>query len=367
MKLYQRYLLAQVRRPWAYILVGFCAIVVLIDLFDNFSDFMDGSLPLHQIALYYSILIPTYLPYMLPVSILLALLYALWNLGKSSEITAMRACGLSLSQIISPFLWMGLVCSMALLTINECFNPWAMHWTRQFREERHDGQTVGDHVVWNIAYMNEPAHRRWQAASFNPRASASYELRDLSITQQRPDDTVEFRLEATRGAWVDGHWWFENVNTRYFDRNNRPLGRVEPAAQLDLTSLSETPRDFIDETKDPETERSMADIRRFLATHNISRQTRNRFLVDYWYRLASPWLCLVVVLLGVPFGTSTSRRGMGMGILFALLSFFGYYVLMSFCLHWGKMPPQALPPFVAAWLPNLLFSTLGVTLLYRIR
>lgn len=367
MLLYRRYLLSHVRRPWAYILVGFSAIVVLVDLFDNFSDFMDGSVPPLQIALYYALLIPTYFPYMLPVSILLALLYALWNLGKSSEITAMRACGLSLSQIIAPFLSLGLACSVALLIINEFFNPWAMHWTRKFKEARHAGLSAASAVEHPFAYKNEPAHRLWQAGSFSPHASTSYELRDLSIVQYRPDNSEEFRLEATRGIWFDGHWWFENVNTRYFDRQNRPLGRIEPAAQLDLTSLSETPQNFIDETKDPETEFSISDIRRFLATHDISRTARNRYRVDYWYRMASPWLCIVVVLLGVPFGTSTSRRGMGMGIVFALISFFGYYVLMSFCLHWGKVPPQLLPPIVAAWLPNILFATLGLVLLHRIR
>jgi len=367
MKLYQRYLLSHVRRPWIYILVGFSAIAVLVDLFDNFSEFMDGSMPFLQILLYYAVLIPTYMPYMLPVSILLALLYALWNLGKSSEITAMRACGLSLSQIISPFVSLGLACSVALLLINEFFNPWAMHWTKQFREDRElqrQGQVRLEH---GFSYLGPKSHRRWSAVTFNPHADANYELKNLSIVQYRPDSSEEFRLEASRGLWLDGYWWFEDVKTRYFDHNNRPIGRVEPAAQLDLTSLSETPQDFIDETKDPETERSAADIRRFLATHDtISRAARNRHRTDYWYRLASPWLCIIVVLLGVPFGTSTSRKGMGMGILFALLSFFGYYVLMSFCLYWGK-DAQALPPFLAAWLPDILFATLGIVLLQRIR
>ena len=198
---------------------------------------------------------------------------------------------------------------------------------------------------------------------------SGYELRNLSVIQYRPDNenSVEFRMEADKGIWFDGHWWFQNVNTRYFDRDNRPIGRVEPAAQLDITSLSEKPRDFVDETKNPETERSATDLRRFLASHEISKLARNRIWVDYWYRLASPWLCVIVVLLGVPFGSSTSRRGMGMGILMALISFFGYYVLMSFCLHWGKSPPQALPPFLAAWLPNLLFTSIGLFLLHRIR
>lgn len=367
MKLYRRYLLDQVRRPWLYVLVGFSAIAVLIDLFDNFSDFADSATPLPNILLYYLVLVPTYLPYMLPVSILLALLYALWNLGKSSEITAMRACGLSISQIASPFLALGLLSSLALLAVNESFNPWAMQWTRRFREERHQ-RRLGPLLYENLTYKNAPANRLWRIAHFNPKASASYELRGVSLRQQRPDGSDEFSLDAKRALWRDGHWWFEEVETQHFSPDNLRDGPVETSPQADMTWLSETPADFLNEIKDPETERSAADIRRFLQTHDrLSRTTRNRYLVDYHYRLASPWLCFVVVLLGIPFGAHTSRRGMGPGILLALLSFFGYYVFSSFCLHWGKSGGQWLPPLLAGWLPLFLFLGIGLAMLRRIR
>jgi hypothetical protein len=77
-------------------------------------------------------------------------------------------------------------------------------------------------------------------------------------------------------------------------------------------------------------------------------------MVDFHYRLAAPWLCIIVILLGVPFGMHTGRRGMGMGILLALLTFFGYYILMGLCLAYGKR--GLIPPAVAGWLPGAVFS-----------
>ena len=171
MKLYRRYLLAQVRRPWLYVLAGFSAMAVLADLFNNFSDFFDGATPVSHILLYYAVFLPTSLVYVLPVSILLALLYALWELGKNSEITAMRACGLSIPQIISPFIGLGAVCAIALFIINEFFNPWAMLWTRQFKENQHQRRIGQAHLVLNFAYKNVPSHRLWRLDSFNPAAS----------------------------------------------------------------------------------------------------------------------------------------------------------------------------------------------------
>jgi lipopolysaccharide export LptBFGC system permease protein LptF len=94
---------------------------------------MEVGTPVQQILLYYGLLLPTYLPYLLPVSLLLALLYALWQLGKNSELTAMRACGLSLTQLIMPYLLTGMAAAFFLLAVNELLNPWATHWTRQFQ------------------------------------------------------------------------------------------------------------------------------------------------------------------------------------------------------------------------------------------
>jgi len=365
MKLIPRYLLSHLFRPWVYILTGFSLIAVLVDLFDHFVDFMEVSTPISRVLLYYAILIPTYLPYILPISLLLALLYALWQLGKNSELVAMRACGLSLTQLITPFLLTGLIFSFALLGINELFNPWATHWTRQFSNIQHKGNDAQAYLAVNLAYKNVPGRRIWRINTFDPRQSASFEMRGINLTQQRPDGSDEFRMDVTRARWLEGHWWFEDVETRYYDTNNDPTGPTEISPSLEMTMLSESPRDFVNEIKDS-SERSAAEILRFIDTHQgISDETRNRLMVDFHYRLAAPWLCFIVVLVGVPFGTQTGRRGMGMGILLALLVFFGYYILMGLGLAYGKR--QLLTPILAGWLPDIVFFILGLVLLRRIR
>ena len=53
------------------------------------------------------------------------------------------------------------------------------------------------------------------------------------------------------------------------------------------------------------------------------------------------------------------------GILLAMLAFFGYYILMGLGLAYGKR--QILAPVLAGWLPGLVFTALGLGLLRRIR
>jgi lipopolysaccharide export system permease protein len=364
MKLVTRYLLSQVRRPWLYVIVGFSLVAVLVDLFDNFGDFMEAGTPLRQIAVYYSKLLPTYLPYLLPISLLLALLYALWQLGKNSEIIAMRACGFSLSQLMAPYLLAGLFASLALLAVNELYNPSATYWTRQFKAAQ-GGDDSQKHLARNLAYKNVVGRRIWRIDRFDPRPETSYDMRRINLTQQRPDGSDEFRMDVGRARWLDGHWWFEEVVTQYYDAQNAPIGGVEALPFLEMTMLSETPNNFINEIKDA-SERSAIEILRFIDTHKgISAEARNRLMVDFHYRLAAPWLCIIVVLLGIPFGMHSGRRGMGLGILLALLTFFGYYVLMGLGLAYGKQ--GTISPFVAGWLPSLVFLGIGLYMLHRSR
>lgn len=365
MKLLTRYLLGHLRRPWLYVMAGFSLIAILVDLFEHFVDFLEAGTPLGQILLYYAVLLPTYMPYLVPISLLLALLYAMWQLGKNSELTAMRACGLSLTQLITPYVLTGTAAALILLAINEGFNPWATHWTRQFESQQGPAHASRAYLAVNLAFKNVVGRRIWRIDTFDPRPSMSYEMRRVHLTQQRPDGSDEFQMDADRGRWLDGHWWFENAETRYFTTNNTPRGGVESTPNLELPMLSETPRDFINEIKDSE-ERSAAEILRFIETHpGISREARNRLMVDFHYRLAAPWLCIIVILVGVPFGMHTGRRGMGMGILLAMLTFFGYYILMGVCLAYGKR--GVLPPPVAGWLPAGVFFVLGLVMMRRIR
>lgn len=364
MKLLTRYLLANLVRPWLYILFGFSAIAVLVDLFDNFVSFMEAGTPIGSVLLYYAAFVPTYLPFMLPVSLLLALLYALWKLGKNSEITAMRACGLSLWQLARPYLALGLGCSLVLLAVNERFNPRAARWARQFRNRQDDGEKA---CLVPVAYKNTAARRVWRINTFDIRPENAHEMRGVSLTQQRPDGSDEYRIDADRARWINGHWWFERLDIHRYTALNDPVGAAEKRPAMDMTMLTETPDDFLNETKDIENnESSAADIQAFIQGHpDISDATRARLWVDWNYRLAAPWLCLIVILVGIPFGMQTGRRGMGVGILSALLIFFGYYVMMGVFLTWGKR--QLISPTLAGWLPALCFLLLGLLMLRRCR
>ncbi len=132
-----------------------------------------------------------------------------------------------------------------------------------------------------------------------------------------------------------------------------------------MMDFNELPRDFLLLIKDPEF-LSSRELVGYLQSHqHLSRDTLARIEVDLHYRLAMPWTCFIVTLLGLPIGAQTGRKGALLGVAMTLGLFFAFYVLINFGLALGKN--QTIPPWIAGWMPNLIFLIIGITAVKRMR
>ncbi len=361
MKLIDRYLFTGLMVPLFYCLSAFIMIFIIFDLFSHLSDFIEAGTPFLQIFRYYLYLIPSFIIYVVPISLLLAVLYSLSQLTRNNEITAIRACGVSLYRLMVPYIIVGFFASGAVWVMNESFAPRSAYWTEQFiRGEQHRDDDSA-FIARNLAYRNPRENRNWFIGEFDTR---TYDMRHIEVTELREDGTDKIKYTAPKGQWLDGRWWFTGVQIQKFDPQGNPL-LPETSPHRTMTEFSETPREFVNVTKDPEF-LSSRELLEFLDVHqDMSPDAVARIRVDLHYRLAMPWTCLIVTLLGLPIGSHTGRRGALLGVALALTLFFSYYVFINFGLALGKN--QTLPPWLAAWFPNILFLGIGLVELYRLR
>jgi lipopolysaccharide export LptBFGC system permease protein LptF len=87
------------------------------------------------------------------------------------------------------------------------------------------------------------------------------------------------------------------------------------------------------------------------------------YLTQWHYRWALPAVCLVTVLLAAPLGIHFSRRASSGGVAMAVLLCGGLMFLTNFALSFGEA--GYLSPALAAWLPDLVFSLIGLYLFQR--
>ena len=364
MKILDRYLLRTLLVPLSYCLSGFIMLYIVFDLFSNLPDFIEGKTPLADIFLFYLILIPRDIWIIVPISLLLAILYSLWQLSRANEIIAMRACGLSAPRIMRPIMLVGLFATLTVGTLNETLGPWSGYWTDQFLKLQHTKNSPSVFVVNQLAYMNQNGRRLWRIDEFDKR---TFEMRGVELTQRRPDGSDDVKYHAARGAWLDGRWWFSEVAIQLYDEQSQPRGAATFTLQREMTELSETPDSFLNEIKPPEYLTSL-EILTYIKTHGqLSRETLAVCMTNFHNRLSMPWICLIVAFIGIPFGVKTGNRRGGalLAIIGALCLVFGFYVVSNIGVALGKQ--GYILPWIAGWLPNFIFLGIGIGLTSRLR
>jgi lipopolysaccharide export system permease protein len=371
MKLIDRYILKEFLVPFAYCLLAFALVYVLIDLFDRFDDFIAAKASLGSVGFYYVMHLfavngsVPFVVMVLPVTLLLAALYSLFTLARHNELTAMRASGLSLRRLMVPFLAVGLCASVFGAVAQESLGPFATRAVLRLRRE-YSGKSPRElELERNFLYHTGVSRRQWQIDELNK--AEPERVKGVTITQERPDGSVAEELTAERAEWLDGRWWLFGLQRQAYDTLGDPLGPASVPSErpIELVEFDETPQDFLTALLHIDF-LSTLDLMRFLRAHpDMSRENRARREVDIQVRLAMPWACMAVVLVGLPAGEGGARKGVWKTLFFALAVLFGFYVAMNWGMLLGKR--GWLNPWVAGWLPNVFLLGIGLATLHRLK
>jgi lipopolysaccharide export system permease protein len=89
-----------------------------------------------------------------------------------------------------------------------------------------------------------------------------------------------------------------------------------------------------------------------------------RCLTEYHLKFAIPLASFFAILVAAPLGLQTVRQtGRYGSVALAIVLVFVYYVLMSLGRAMGRV--GYIDPWLAAWLPNMIFGGVGLGLLWR--
>ena len=372
MKILTRYILFEFLQPLAYCLITFSALFTLLQLFDVFGVILENKPTAGAVALYFAATLAPFLEWIFSPSLMLATLYTLWRLCRNSEVSAMRAGGVSFIAISAPILATSLVFTALAFLNTEYFVPNYFERALRMSDIRKPATPLNagapaastNHAA-RLSYFNVEERRIWQIGSFDPDGPGS--LRDVRIKFERPDRSTEMTVTATAAHHLDGVWWLENPVENHYNELSHPI--PPPSPQLNRISLrafpwlNESPEDFRDETLRWEN-LSFRARRRFIQNHP-SLDTLPSLTYDMLSRLAAPWACLVMTLFSIPVGIATGRQSVARGVLMALAMFFCFYALTIICKLLAAQ--QLAPPWVAAWAPNTIFLATGLVLFHRQR
>lgn len=359
MKIMTRYLLRYFARMLTLCSTAFIGIYLLIDFFEKVDDFIDHQASLWDYLSYLLNSVPFILSQILPLAVLTSVVLTLGGLGRTNEVTAMRACGISLWKIVQPFMALALILSFALLLLNEYVVPWNTRQLNNLLEIKLKGKQQlqlthqeiwyrqGDHII-NIALAN-PQQKILQGVTI-------FSFNDHQQLIKREDIQ---QTEFSNGAWMA-----KQLVIRNFDPATGDLVQTVYSSDQ-MLKIMRKPEDFT-ERKELNNElgfRKLADLATKLEQEGYDA-THQR--VDMHNRIAAPFTCLIMGFLGVPFALQRGRNSnIALGIGLSLGIGITYFIIQSLVTAFGYS--SALPPILAAWAANLIFLMLGVWLLLNVK
>ena len=358
MKLLDRYVLQNFLQAYIYCIVGFISIWLIFDVSDNISTFIDSHLGFTRVAHYYLSQLPQILVILLPVSLLLALLFCLGRMSRANEIVSMLTAGVSVPRFLLPLIIMGMLTVAASTALNYALAPHGELARKTILNS--EQKTRRESQIEGQIFRNRTDNRTWFIQNFRRGQNV---FNNIQVLQQDEHDNIVKNYLAAKALFhpETKSWELQNVKIVNYDRTgNITHEEVQPSLTLD--HWSETP--FRLSSANVRAEYlSVPELRNYLHFNSDFPQTLLApFQTHLQYRIALPWTCLVVVFIAAPLGIGFSRRGVLSSVATSIILVFSMNFLTHLFLALGE--GSRIPSWTAAWMPNLMFTVIGLYLLY---
>src|SRR2546423_1364328 len=126
-KILHRYVLTDHVGPLTFALTALTSILLLEYIGKHFGELVGKGLPAFVIAEFFALSIPLTVALTLPMAVLVATLYAFSRLAAENEITALKASGVSLVNVLKPVLWAALGVTVVMIAFNDQVLPRSNH------------------------------------------------------------------------------------------------------------------------------------------------------------------------------------------------------------------------------------------------
>jgi lipopolysaccharide export system permease protein len=340
----------------------FIVLLVLVGLFTFFSfieevdDIGKASYGLQQAISYVLWQIPLQIYELFPTSALLGSLIALGTLANNSELTVMRAAGMSIIRIAFSVLKVGLLLTLFAMFIGETLAPYG---EQQARVMRSLAQSDQDRMVFQTRYG---FWARDGADFINIRAILpDGGFSDISLYRLQLDNLRPEMLIRARTAYYENKQWVLHDVTRTTFTETGVQREFLP--HLAWTALLSP--DLVRMVVIRPNKLSSAGLYSYIDYLRHSGQQTQRYELALWQRLSYPLVGITMILLAIPFVFGSLRSvTVGQRIMVGALLGIGFHMLNQAAANMGLV--YHFPAFISALLPPILFIGLAFVLMRRV-
>ncbi len=353
MKILSNYIIAAYLKILLLCIGAGVSIYLVIDFLEKIGKFTNSHAAFKHIALYFVYEIPEIGAQVTPLAVLMATLLTLGGLSRTSEITAMRSCGISLKRITLPILAIAFCISMGTLFANEVLTPACYARTQYIEHVLIEKKSpTAFFRLQNIWYREESSIL--QARLFDPN---TWTLKGVTLWQMGTDMLPTRRIEANQALFGYTCWLLKDVVVRNFSGGNVVKTEKFPELSVPL-GLKIADLKILEKGTD---NMGILALMKYCDKLQKGGYDPTRYVAQMHSRISLPFASLIMAFLGIPFALRGGRSsGIALGIAISLAIGFSYFIINSFILSFGQA--GALPPIIAAWAANAIFAAFAVWL-----
>ena len=348
------------------LLVSFMLMTHVYTFFELLSDMLKNGIGMSLMAKYLFYLTPKLVYDSTPVSVLVAVLVTFGILTKNNEVTAMKACGVSLYRLALPVFAAAAVLSAALFAFDYYVIPDANKTQDAIRNQIKGRPTQ--------TYLDP--NRKW---IFGAGSSRIYYYKYFDATEGVMVDLHVYELEAEtfrlkrhifaeRARWEAAlnTWIFQDGWAREFKNGIEVTGAFRPFKGQTSTfpELQEPPGYFLKEVKQDK-QMNFHELSAYIRDLQQSGFDTVRLQVQFHKKFAVPLFAIIMALISVPFAFLAANRGATAGIAVSFGIAIAYWAVSQLFEQVGNV--SQLPAVLAAWAPDAVFSLFGLYFLARMR
>lgn len=359
-RLINRYVLREIAVPFCMILFVLTFVLLMGKILQVMDLMINKGIGFADIARLMLYLIPSFLMFTIPISLLIAILIGLGRLSGDNEWTVLKMSGVSLYQLSFPVACAALVAFLMTLATTVFLVPYGnlaskallMDLARQKASIGIREKIFIDDFQGILLYAERiPAHGDFMEGvlisdSRIGREPSTIIARRAYLISNPDTMVITLRLEDGSTHTVDaGLNRYRKMDFRFYD------------VRLDLESaLSADKRNGIKSS----TEMTLSELKNTLGKRGLREEALRELAIELNKKLTVPLSCLVFALVGMPLGIRTHRsvraRGFTLG-LFLVLVYYLFRLGGEALVETGR-----LSPILGTWTPNFIFAAAGILL-----
>ena len=350
-----RYIIRKFITTFFFSILLIIGIVIIFDISEKIDDFVAKEAPLRAIVVnYYFNFIPFFVNMFSPLFVFITVIFFTSKLASNSEIVAMLSGGVSFNRLLRPFFISAFVIALMSLSLNLFIIPPA-NKNRMIFEEKYTKKPYSNSNR-NIHFQLEPSQFVYMESFWSWSNTASkFTLETFSENQ------MVSKLWADRAVWDStfAGWRLEEYYIRQIEGGEE---KIEHGRSKD-TVLTLTLQELI-QRKGAVEALNFYELNQEIEKLKMRGDDRVKFAqIQKNTRFAVPFSAFILTLMGVALSSKKRRGGIGLNIGVGIGLSFTYILFLRFSEMF--VHSDLLPPFIALWVPNMLFAVVALAL-YRL-